>query len=160
MLIAASSGNFGQALAYACSLLQKSCIVVMPTTSAKVKIDAVREYGAQVELVDVGAKSRAERLRRKRDRQSGYLGAFELLRAKPLTRDSVSLRHFSRCELVHIVIPIRLIFVEFDQRLPLVVTPAHLTFDSASLFDHFAAPQAPVLLATLVRDKIQLDLDK
>jgi len=62
MLIAASSGNFGQALAYACSLLKKSCIVVMPTGSAKVKIDAVREYGAQVELVDVGAKSRAERV--------------------------------------------------------------------------------------------------
>jgi len=62
MVIAASSGNFGQALAYACSLLNKSCIVVMPTTSAKVKIDAVREYGAQVELVDVGAKSRAERV--------------------------------------------------------------------------------------------------
>jgi threonine dehydratase len=62
MLIAASSGNFGQALAYACLLLKKSCIVVMPTTSAKVKIDAVREYGAEVELVDVGAKSRAERV--------------------------------------------------------------------------------------------------
>src|SRR5229473_1869976 len=62
MLIAASSGNFGQALAYACSLLKKSCIVVMPTSSAKVKIEAVREYGAQVELVDVGAKSRAERV--------------------------------------------------------------------------------------------------
>src|ERR1700723_3973536 len=62
MLIAASSGNFGQALAYACSLLNKSCIVVMPTTSAKVKIDAVREYGAEVALVDVRAKSRAERV--------------------------------------------------------------------------------------------------
>ena len=62
MLIAASSGNFGQALAYACSLLKKSCLIVMPTTSAKVKIDAVREYGAEVELVDVGAKSRAERV--------------------------------------------------------------------------------------------------
>ncbi len=62
MLIAASSGNFGQALAYACSLLNKSCIVVMPTSSPKVKIDAVREYGAQVELVDVGTKSRAERV--------------------------------------------------------------------------------------------------
>ena|SRR5882724_2047679 len=62
LLITASSGNFGQALAYACSLLKKSCIVVMPTTSAKVKSEAVREYGAQVELVDVAAKSRAERV--------------------------------------------------------------------------------------------------
>lgn len=62
LLIAASSGNFGQALAYACSLVKKSCIVVMPSTSAKVKVDAVREYGGQVELVDVGSKSRAERV--------------------------------------------------------------------------------------------------
>jgi len=62
MIIAASSGNFGQALACACSLLKKSCIVVMPTTSAKVKVDAVREYGARVEFVDVGVKSREERV--------------------------------------------------------------------------------------------------
>jgi threo-3-hydroxy-L-aspartate ammonia-lyase len=62
LLITASSGNFGQALAYACSLLGKSSIVVMPLNSAKVKIDAVREYGGQVELVDVAVKSRAERV--------------------------------------------------------------------------------------------------
>jgi threonine dehydratase len=62
LLITASSGNFGQALAYACSLLKKSCIVVMPTTSAKVKVDAVREYGAQVELIDVSVKSREDRV--------------------------------------------------------------------------------------------------
>jgi threo-3-hydroxy-L-aspartate ammonia-lyase len=62
MIITASSGNFGQALAYACSLLTKSCIVVMPTTSARVKVDAVCEYGGHVESVDVRAKSRAERV--------------------------------------------------------------------------------------------------
>ena len=61
-IITASSGNFGQALAYACSLLDKSCIVVMPSTSAKVKIDAVREYGGVVDLVHVETKSRAERV--------------------------------------------------------------------------------------------------
>ncbi len=63
LLIAASSGNFGQALAYACSLLNKSCIVVMPATSARVKIDAVREYGAQVDLIDVGVTSRSARVK-------------------------------------------------------------------------------------------------
>jgi threonine dehydratase len=62
LLITASSGNYGQALAYACSLQKKSCIVVMPTTSAAVKIDAVREYGGQVELVDVLVKSRVDRV--------------------------------------------------------------------------------------------------
>jgi threonine dehydratase len=63
LLITASSGNFGQALAYACSVLKKSCIVVMPTTSAAIKVEAVREFGGQVELVDVSVKSRAERVR-------------------------------------------------------------------------------------------------
>jgi threonine dehydratase len=63
LIIAASSGNFGQALACACSLLKKTCIVVMPTTSAKVKVEAVREYGGNVDLVEVRVKSRAERVR-------------------------------------------------------------------------------------------------
>jgi len=68
LLITASSGNFGQALACACSMLKKSSIVVMPTTSAKVKVDAVREYGGQVEMVDVGVTSRADRVREIADR--------------------------------------------------------------------------------------------
>ena len=62
LVISASSGNFGQALAYACSLVGKSSIVVMPTTSAPIKVEAVREYGGQVEFVDVREKSRAERV--------------------------------------------------------------------------------------------------
>lgn len=61
-ILTASSGNFGQALAYACSLLSKKAIVVMPDTSAKVKMDAVREYGGTVEPVDVRVKSRAQRV--------------------------------------------------------------------------------------------------
>src|SRR4051794_21864076 len=58
MLLTASSGDFGQALAYACKLLNKRCIVVMPATSAKTKIAAVRSHGAVVELVDTKVKSR------------------------------------------------------------------------------------------------------
>lgn len=61
-VIAASSGNFGQAMAYACKLLGKSCTVVMPDTSAQVKIDGVREYGGAVDLIDVRQKSRAARV--------------------------------------------------------------------------------------------------
>ncbi len=61
-IITASSGNFGQAMAYACSLLGKSCIIVMPSTSAQVKIDAVGEYGGLVDLTDVKTKGRAERV--------------------------------------------------------------------------------------------------
>ncbi len=61
-LITASSGNFGQALAYACKLLNKKCHVVMPQTSAKVKIEAVKNYGAVVDLIDVAKVARSERV--------------------------------------------------------------------------------------------------
>jgi threonine dehydratase len=61
-IITASSGNFGQAIAYACSLFGKRCTVVMPATAPKIKVDAVREYGAEVDLVDVTKKGRLERL--------------------------------------------------------------------------------------------------
>jgi threonine dehydratase len=61
-IITASSGNFGQAIAYACMLLGKSCNIVMPQTSAQVKIDAVHEYGGIVDLIDVQVKGRAERV--------------------------------------------------------------------------------------------------
>lgn len=61
-ILTASSGNFGQALAYACKLLGKKCTVVMPVTSAQVKIDAVRGYGATVDLVDITKVSRNERV--------------------------------------------------------------------------------------------------
>jgi threonine dehydratase len=62
LIITASSGNFGQALACACSLLGKSAIIVMPETSARVKVDAVREYSGQVDLIDVRVKGRAARV--------------------------------------------------------------------------------------------------
>jgi len=61
-VITASSGNFGQAMAYACSLYKKRCTVVMPATAPQIKVDAVREYGAEVDLVDVKKKGRLERL--------------------------------------------------------------------------------------------------
>jgi threonine dehydratase len=61
-IITASSGNFGQAMAYACSLLHKSCVIVMPSTSAQVKIDAVREYGGVVDLIDVRVIGREARV--------------------------------------------------------------------------------------------------
>src|SRR6185369_12816282 len=62
-ILTASSGNFGQALAYACKLLGKKCTVVMPATSAQVKIDAVRGFGATVDLIDTTKVARDERIR-------------------------------------------------------------------------------------------------
>lgn len=61
-IITASSGNFGQAIAYASALFQKKCTVVMPANAPQIKVDAVREYGAEVDLVDVTKKSRLDRL--------------------------------------------------------------------------------------------------
>ncbi len=61
-IITASSGNFGQALAYACKLLDKKCHVVMPETSARVKVEAVRNYGAVVDLIDTKKIGREERV--------------------------------------------------------------------------------------------------
>jgi threonine dehydratase len=61
-ILTASSGNFGQALAYACKLVGKKSTVVMPETSAKVKIDAVRGYGATVDLIDTTKIGRSERV--------------------------------------------------------------------------------------------------
>src|SRR5581483_8367251 len=62
-ILAASSGNFGQALAYACKLLNKACIIVMPTTSATVKVESVRSHGAMVDLIDTAQISREARLK-------------------------------------------------------------------------------------------------
>lgn len=61
-IITASSGNFGQAIAYACALFGKRCTVVMPRVAPRIKVDAVREYGAEVDLIDVSKKSRLERI--------------------------------------------------------------------------------------------------
>ncbi len=61
-LIAASSGNFGQALAHSAALMNKKAIIVMPDNSAAVKVEAVRRFGGQVELVDTSKVSRAERV--------------------------------------------------------------------------------------------------
>src|SRR5439155_23758191 len=51
-ILTASSGNFGQALAYACKLLGKTCTVVMPDLSARVKIEPARGFGSTVDLID------------------------------------------------------------------------------------------------------------
>jgi threonine dehydratase len=62
-VVAASSGNFGQAVACACAQLGKSCTIVMPATSARVKVAAVQAFGGRVDLIDTRQVSRAERVR-------------------------------------------------------------------------------------------------
>ena len=62
LFVTVSSGNFGQALARAAALAGKRAIVAMPAQSARVKIDAVRSWGAEVDLFDTGRTPRPERL--------------------------------------------------------------------------------------------------
>lgn len=61
-ILTASSGNFGQALALACQILGKKCTVVMPETSAQIKIEGVKSYGATVDLIDVKKVGRGMRV--------------------------------------------------------------------------------------------------
>jgi len=62
ILLAASSGNFGQALARAATLAGKRAIIVMPESSAKVKVEAVRGYGGEVVFVDTSRETRASKV--------------------------------------------------------------------------------------------------
>ena len=70
--IAASSGNFGQALACACQRLGKSCVIVMPTTSAQVKINAVYSYDAEIFFVDTKTQSRADKVSKVSEKYPSY----------------------------------------------------------------------------------------
>lgn len=74
-VIAASSGNFGQAVAYASQLLDKTCTIVMPATSAQVKIAAVQGYGGQADLIDTRQVSRSERVQQLLAEQEGAFQA-------------------------------------------------------------------------------------
>ena len=51
-VIAYSSGNHAQAVALAGQLLGVPAVIVMPDDAPKVKVDATREYGAEVVLYD------------------------------------------------------------------------------------------------------------
>lgn len=74
-VVAASSGNFGQAVAYASQLLGKSCTIVMPATSARVKVAAVESYGGIADLIDTRQISRAERVKQLLEEQDGAFQA-------------------------------------------------------------------------------------
>lgn len=57
-IITHSSGNHGQAVALAARLNGYRAVVVMPRNSARVKVDAVREYGGDVVFCPPGTPAR------------------------------------------------------------------------------------------------------
>jgi threonine dehydratase len=74
-VVAASSGNFGQGIAYASRLLGKTCTIVMPATSARTKIASVQAYGGIVDLIDTNQISRDERVQQLLAEQEGAFQA-------------------------------------------------------------------------------------
>lgn len=66
-IVAASSGNHGKAIAYACRMLGTKAAIVLPHTAAKVKEDTIRSFGAEIVKCDVSERFRvAEELCRAR----------------------------------------------------------------------------------------------
>ncbi|MGA5818758.1 threonine ammonia-lyase [Kitasatospora sp. NPDC094028] len=55
-VVAQSSGNHAQAVAYAARLLGVKAVIVMPDTSPAVKVEATRSFGAEVVLVAPGER--------------------------------------------------------------------------------------------------------
>lgn len=55
-IVAASSGNHGKAVAYACRMLGTQATIVLPDTAAKVKEDAIRAYGAEIVHCDASER--------------------------------------------------------------------------------------------------------
>jgi threonine dehydratase len=60
-VVAHSSGNHAQAVAYAAHRLGVKAAVVMPGAAPRVKLEATRSWGAEVHLVDPAGKDRASK---------------------------------------------------------------------------------------------------
>ncbi|MBI2794956.1 MAG: pyridoxal-phosphate dependent enzyme [Ignavibacteria bacterium] len=68
-----SSGNHGQALAFAAATHGFQCTVVMPSTSQTVKVDAIREYGADIVFSENTLDDRLQTLNKVLERTGGIL---------------------------------------------------------------------------------------
>ena len=55
-IVAASSGNHGKAIAYACKQLGVKATIVLPNSVAKVKEDTIRKWGAVIVKCDVSER--------------------------------------------------------------------------------------------------------
>jgi len=60
-VIAHSSGNHAQAVAYAARALGVHAVIVMPANAPKIKLEKTREYGAEVVIVGNASSERAAR---------------------------------------------------------------------------------------------------
>lgn len=77
-VICASAGNHAQGVAYSAQQLGMSAIVVMPVTTAEIKVSAVREMGATVILHGVNFDSASDyALELARERSLAYVPPFD-----------------------------------------------------------------------------------
>ncbi|MFC7487406.1 threonine ammonia-lyase, biosynthetic [Knoellia sp. CPCC 206453] len=77
-VITASAGNHAQGVALSASLLDLNAVVVMPATTAPIKVGAVRGHGAEVILVgDTFDVAQAEALRLADERGLTYIAPFD-----------------------------------------------------------------------------------
>ena len=49
-ILAVSAGNHGQAVARAASTFRRKCVVVVPESAPKTKIEAIRSYGVELQV--------------------------------------------------------------------------------------------------------------
>jgi threonine dehydratase len=71
-VIAHSSGNHAQALALCARLFEIPCVVVMPSNSSLVKIDAARGYGAEIIMCEPTLEAR-EKTTQELTKENGYI---------------------------------------------------------------------------------------
>ncbi|MBO4365193.1 MAG: pyridoxal-phosphate dependent enzyme, partial [Eggerthellaceae bacterium] len=55
-IVAASSGNHGKAIAYAAQMLGVRATIVLPYGAAKIKVDTIRKWGAEIVQCDVAER--------------------------------------------------------------------------------------------------------
>lgn len=68
-----SSGNHGQALAWAANKTGKKAVIVMPENAPKAKVEAVKNYGAEVIFCAPNMKSREETAKRISDERNAVI---------------------------------------------------------------------------------------
>lgn len=71
-VIAHSSGNHAQAVAYAAHTLGVKAVIVIPSNAPAVKVEATRRWGAEIHLVDFMGNARSETCARL-EREHGYV---------------------------------------------------------------------------------------
>ncbi|KGN38240.1 threonine ammonia-lyase, biosynthetic [Knoellia subterranea] len=77
-VVTASAGNHAQGVALSASILGVDAVVVMPVTTAPIKVDAVRAHGAEVVLIgDTFDTAKAEALRLADERGLTYIAPFD-----------------------------------------------------------------------------------